>query len=66
MQGCYVYDSNGNKYLDALAGLLSTALGMFMLSNEKLFYLQLEHKWTFGLGEHNSKTEIPWIPDVDY
>ena len=28
MQGCYIYDANGNKYLDALAGLLSTALGI--------------------------------------
>uniref|UniRef100_A0A0E0CDU3 Uncharacterized protein n=1 Tax=Oryza meridionalis TaxID=40149 RepID=A0A0E0CDU3_9ORYZ len=26
-EGCYVYDVNGTKYLDALAGLLSTALG---------------------------------------
>ncbi|KAF7102540.1 hypothetical protein CFC21_103657 [Triticum aestivum] len=26
-EGCYIYDANGNKYLDALAGLLSTALG---------------------------------------
>ncbi|CAD6266231.1 unnamed protein product [Miscanthus lutarioriparius] len=25
--GCYVYDANGNWYLDALAGLFSTALG---------------------------------------
>ncbi|KAF7096922.1 hypothetical protein CFC21_098802, partial [Triticum aestivum] len=25
--GCYIYDANGNKYLDALARLLSTALG---------------------------------------
>ncbi|KAF8411280.1 hypothetical protein HHK36_003827 [Tetracentron sinense] len=26
-EGCYVYDSNGKKYLDALAGLWCTALG---------------------------------------
>uniref|UniRef100_A0A3B6RME4 Uncharacterized protein n=2 Tax=Triticum aestivum TaxID=4565 RepID=A0A3B6RME4_WHEAT len=26
-EGCYIYDANGNKYLDALARLLSTALG---------------------------------------
>ncbi|XP_058730301.1 gamma aminobutyrate transaminase 3, chloroplastic [Vicia villosa] len=26
-EGCYVYDINGKKYLDALAGLWSTALG---------------------------------------
>ncbi|KAG8043471.1 hypothetical protein GUJ93_ZPchr0458g22641 [Zizania palustris] len=26
-EGCYVYDSKGNKYLDALAGLWCTALG---------------------------------------
>ncbi|XP_037442816.1 probable gamma-aminobutyrate transaminase 4 [Triticum dicoccoides] len=26
-EGCYVYDANGKKYLDALAGLFSTALG---------------------------------------
>jgi adenosylmethionine-8-amino-7-oxononanoate aminotransferase len=28
MQGSYVYDINGNKYLDSLAGLWCTALGM--------------------------------------
>jgi adenosylmethionine-8-amino-7-oxononanoate aminotransferase len=28
MQGSYVYDNNGNKYLDSLAGLWCTALGM--------------------------------------
>nr|CAB3502957.1 unnamed protein product [Digitaria exilis] len=27
-KGAYVYDSNGNKYIDALAGLWCTALGM--------------------------------------
>lgn len=27
MQGSYVYDINGKKYLDALAGLWCTALG---------------------------------------
>ncbi|ONM52378.1 Gamma-aminobutyrate transaminase 1, mitochondrial [Zea mays] len=27
MQGSYVYDINGNKYLDSLAGLWCTALG---------------------------------------
>lgn len=29
MQGSYVYDNNGNKYLDSLAGLWCTALGMY-------------------------------------
>ncbi|CAL5017529.1 unnamed protein product [Urochloa decumbens] len=33
-EGCYVYDVNGNKYLDALAGLLSTALGIYMCISE--------------------------------
>lgn len=28
MQGSYVYDINGNKYLDSLAGLWCTTLGM--------------------------------------
>jgi 4-aminobutyrate---pyruvate transaminase len=28
IQGSYVYDINGNKYLDSLAGLWCTALGM--------------------------------------
>lgn len=34
MQGCYVYDTEGNKYLDALAGLWSTALGTFQLPSK--------------------------------
>lgn len=33
MQGSYVYDSKGNKYLDTLAGLWCTALGMSKLLN---------------------------------
>jgi len=49
MQGCYVYDANGNRYLDALAGLFSTALGMSVLLNENFFYLQPEHQRSFGL-----------------
>ena len=28
LQGAYVYDINGKKYIDALAGLWCTALGM--------------------------------------
>jgi acetylornithine/succinyldiaminopimelate/putrescine aminotransferase len=31
LQGSYVYDSNGKKYIDALAGLWCTALGMCKL-----------------------------------
>ena len=30
-QGCYVYDANGKKYLDALAGLWCTVLGTYNL-----------------------------------
>jgi acetylornithine/succinyldiaminopimelate/putrescine aminotransferase len=52
MQGCYVYDTNGNRYLDALAGLFSTALGMSIPLNENFFYLQPDHQRTFGLKEN--------------
>lgn len=31
LQGSYVYDINGKKYIDALAGLWCTALGMCKL-----------------------------------
>lgn len=31
LQGSYVYDINGKKYLDSLAGLWCTALGMCSL-----------------------------------
>jgi hypothetical protein len=31
VQGSYVYDINGNKYLDSLAGLWCTALGLYAI-----------------------------------
>jgi hypothetical protein len=31
VQGSYVYDIDGNKYLDSLAGLWCTALGLYAI-----------------------------------
>jgi hypothetical protein len=31
LQGAYVYDINGKKYIDALAGLWCTALGLCIM-----------------------------------
>lgn len=41
IQGSYVYDMNGNKYLDSLAGLWCTALGMhiWFWDNVTSFYV---------------------------
>jgi hypothetical protein len=38
LQGSYVYDINGKKYIDALAGLWCTALGMCKLRCQILHY----------------------------
>ncbi|KAM3412519.1 hypothetical protein ACQJBY_003933 [Aegilops geniculata] len=49
-EGCYVYDANGKKYLDALAGLFSTALGgseprLVKAATEQLNKLPLYHSF---------------------
>ena len=50
-QGSYVYDINGNKYLDSLAGLWCTALGMckydrwnviFMIIYYRILHFQIK------------------------
>lgn len=43
-QGCYVYDIDGNKYLDSLAGLWCTALGTDLDENSLDLLLFL---WTY-------------------
>lgn len=63
IQGCYVYDLNGKKYLDALAGLWCTALG-----NKNvlwIFYLSLDMCYNLCFKSYRRKKEfLHWLGSI--
>ncbi|CAN1726130.1 Probable gamma-aminobutyrate transaminase 3, mitochondrial [Linum perenne] len=46
--GRYVYDVDGKKYIDALAGLWSIALGIVLSLEDEIASLQLWHSLPYG------------------
>ena len=62
-EGCYVYDTNGKKYLDGLAGLFATQVGHGRKEIAQAIAEQAADSHFSRFGAMRTRLQLNWLPE---